>query len=602
MEGYTPMLKKLSCLVCALVCCAALLPGCSGRTQEPSGEASAPHEPITMLSPFRNMSAFLDLLHEQYPEIELEILPYSGKNYSAYVQAQLRAGDMPDIYCTTFYSPALEDLSDKLIDLSGYAFTDNYSDARLREVSDGGAIYLLPTYYNCFGITYNKTLLEAHGWTLPNSMQELEALAPEVEAAGCRLALTQTQLPGCGFQYLCSILETSFLNTMDGRIWQHEFLNGSATAAGTPELLEAMQSLEAWRSLGMLSAEGDPVSDENTRLMMAEGNTLFLIGNSNAFTAEETTDEFGLMPFLSEDGTQNTFILQVSRYLGLNRRLQDAGNEQKLADALHVMELLSTVEGMQALNSEYTETALLPLRDYRVSSGSYFSAIENELNSGMTAPFIYSGWENVVVPIGSAMLSYIQDEASLDDLVRTIDESQILISDNSASVLTTVTEQLDTDDCARLIGICFAKASGADLALISENKWYRLPYDLDLNLEGVSGGLYPLPMTEQELTSILPTGWRGNIQTVTLTGARIRELVETGYDRNGDGNTFPYALVTKEGFTLDDDALYTAAVCGVTDEVAEEGNLTDTGILGLTAAEDYFSRFETLGKKDIVWE
>ena len=61
-------------------------------------------------------------------------------------------------------------------------------------------------------------------------------------------------------------------------------------------------------------------------------------------------------------------------------------------------------------------------------------------------------------------------------------------------------------------------------------------------------------------------------------------------------------LVTPDGFELDDNTTYTVAICGVTDEVAEEGNLTDTGIVGLTAMEEYLGQFETLSPEDIVWE
>lgn len=77
--------------------------------------------------------------------------------------------------------------------------------------------------------------------------------------------------------------------------------------------------------------------------MMAEGNTLFLLGSTNNITAEDSDDEFRLMSYLSEDGTKNAVILQVSRYIGLNKALEKS--PQKLADALHVMEVLSTVEG-----------------------------------------------------------------------------------------------------------------------------------------------------------------------------------------------------------------------------------------------------------------
>ena len=40
----------------------------------------------------------------------------------------------------------------------------------------------------------------------------------------------------------------------------------------------------------------------------------------------------------------------------------------------------------------------------------------------------------------------------------------------------------------------------------------------------------------------------------------------------------------------------------MTDEVAEEGSKTDTGILGLDAAREYFSRFDHISEKGIIWE
>ena len=333
---------------------------------------------------------------------------------------------------------------------------------------------------------------------------------------------------------------------------------------------------------------------------MAEGNTLFLLSSSNLFSEEETTDEFGLMPFLSEDGTRNTFVLNVNRYIGINKHLEAEGSEQKLEDALHVMEVLSSVEGMQALNSFYSDTSLLPLKDYTVSTEGYYADILDELNSGATAPLIYNGWENIIVNIGESMISFVRGECSLDDVISASDGSQHLIWDNSSQYYTTVTQKIDTEHCARLVGICFAEASGADMALISMNKWYRMDDSGDLNLDGVSGALFPLPVSDQELTSILPTGWRQNIQTVTLTGKRVKELAETGYDRSGDGeHLFPYEFVTPEGFVIDDDTVYTVVIAGVTDEVAEEGDLTETA--DEPERVSYVYNAMTTGKSEMVF-
>ena len=363
-----------------------------------------------------------------------------------------------------------------------------------------------------------------------------------------------------------------------------------------------MEDLDKWRDLGMLNDGGDPVSDDVTREEFAKGNTLFMLGNNNDFSDGDTTDEFGLMPYLSKDGRDNAFILQTTSYVGLNKHLQDSGNEQKLEDALHVMEVFSTVEGMQAFNSSYSDSTLLPLKDYTPKADGYYAEILDQLNEGLTAPFIYSGWEDLIVPIGNAGLDYIKGKASLADFEMAIDDSQSLIVDNKSQVFTTVTKKLDTDACAKLVGICFAKATDSDLALISTNKYYPYSGTRDeLNVDGVSGALFAGDVTDMEISSIVPTGWTDNIKTVTLAGKRVKDLMDSGYDRAGDGNVYPYVLAAPEGFKIDDNATYKVAVAGVTDEVAKEGNLEDSGVLGLDAMKEYLSKFETLSPADVAW-
>ena len=60
---------------------------------------------------------------------------------------------------------------------------------RLQDVSDDGAIYMLPSVYSCIGITYNKTLLEAHGWELPKFFVDLETWQRKQKRRGYSCAL-----------------------------------------------------------------------------------------------------------------------------------------------------------------------------------------------------------------------------------------------------------------------------------------------------------------------------------------------------------------------------------------------------------------------------
>lgn len=577
----------------------------SAATETPAESSRAEHEALTMTAmvPFRNPSNLRKLVQEKYPEINIQFIPYSGYNATAFVQAQLAAGDAPDIYLGSMYVPSKMDMSDKLMDLASYSFTDNFTDQRLRDVVVDGQIYMLPLTYSCNVITYNKSLLERNGWELPNSLVELEALAPKVEAAGYKMGLSLIQFPGAGFQYFFNILSTGYVNTTEGRKWQNSFLAEETTFEEVPELMEDIQELERWRKIGMLNFDGDPDSDTKTREMMGEGNTLFLIGAAGGFAAEGSTDEFAYMPFLSKDGTSNAYIANVTKYIGLNKRLEEPGNEQKMEDALHVMEILCTVDGMYSLSADKSGDMLLPLRDFVIPEDSYYKPIEKALNEGYVAPYIYGGWENLAVPVGEKMLSFMRGDCNIEDVAKELDADQHLLSDNSDRVYTTVTEKLDVEDCAKLVGICFAKASGADAALVSTNKWFDSDENIAMNTRGVQCPLYAMPITDQEITAMLPTGWTGTIQTVTLTGARIKELAETGYDKFEDGvRLFPYSLIMPEGFALNDEQTYTVAICGASKAVQEEGDIQDTGIVGLTAAEEYLSQFAALTPEEIVWD
>ena len=162
-------IKKIRRVCLVLLCIAVTGIVGSGKKDVNSKK----HEPITFMAPYMDVDSFIKEVHKTYPEIELEVVPYSGANTTTCLQNMLEADDLPDICTQTFYKPDVVDVSDKMIDLSGYDFTDNYVESRLKDVSDEGALYMLPSLYNCYGITYNKTLLEKHGWKLPTSFTEL---------------------------------------------------------------------------------------------------------------------------------------------------------------------------------------------------------------------------------------------------------------------------------------------------------------------------------------------------------------------------------------------------------------------------------------------
>ena len=67
----------------------------------------------------------------------------------------------------------------------------------------------------------------------------------------------------------------------------------------------------------------------------------------------------------------------------LNKKLGEAGNEQKLEDALHVLDVFSTQEGMNALmGRDRQNSSLLPLKDYEISEDNDDDNIKDEIDVG----------------------------------------------------------------------------------------------------------------------------------------------------------------------------------------------------------------------------
>lgn len=146
-------------------------------------------------------------------------------------------------------------------------------------ITESGAIYALPSHYQCQGITYNKTLLEKHGWELPQSLDDLRELSEKAQQAGVRLALNELQFSGYGFQYLCNICDTGFLSTLDGRRWQEDFLSGRQAPPERRKCSNASQCCKSGRDIGMLNGDGNVINDSEQHDEYALGNTLFLLGS-----------------------------------------------------------------------------------------------------------------------------------------------------------------------------------------------------------------------------------------------------------------------------------------------------------------------------------
>lgn len=570
-------LKRLSTGVLAVLLVITMLASCT--------PVSKTHEPLTIITGRLDYTDFYKAFKEKYPEVELEFICYDGRNHSEYLSNLIKTGNLPDIFTPTIIPD--KELQEKyLLDLSVYDVSSRYAVSRVQELNVNGGLYLLPTCYTIQGIIYNKDLFDKHGWKVPESFKELEQLAPTIQAAGVNLSVADLSLAGSGFQYLFSIASTKFLRSAEGVQWENDFLAGKV---GAKDMWKStITYVQKWIDMGMFAA---PENGKESTEVFGEGNTAFYISGCNALSANETTGiNCGYIPWLTQDGTNNRYITSISRYFGLNAELDKAKNKQKLEDALKFLDFLSTEQGLDYLfDGDY---AISPFE--KANDDSNYE-LKQYLNNGHSAPLVYEGWEDLIVPLGEKSRDWFMGNATGKEVITLMENTLKESLKNPPKSYATVTEDLTNEETARFVGKAFMSASEADCALISLGGYY----DGYINNRGVNGCLWKGDATEGILCTICPTGWSDKIPVATMTGAEINALYEKGYKRHEEAPSYPYLLMTADGSEIDESKTYKVAIAGYLEEDFKEGTLQETEIIGLDSLMEYAAKCKEINKDTV---
>ena len=83
------MMKKISrrpfLQVCGITAATAALTACGGGMTETAKKDDV-HEAITFMAPYKEIEAFIEQVHSVYPEVNIEVVPYSGDNTTTCLQ------------------------------------------------------------------------------------------------------------------------------------------------------------------------------------------------------------------------------------------------------------------------------------------------------------------------------------------------------------------------------------------------------------------------------------------------------------------------------------------------------------------------------------
>lgn len=597
--------RSIALLAAAIMMLCLGLTGCRPADENTSGDE---HEPLTLLSLNIDRSAFLAALEENCPGVRIEFISYTGGSGTGYSQYLLDKGHPPDIYTISVFGMQ-DKQKEYLLDLSGYEFLNNYNTVDINQVTLDGAVYMLPSSAAIMGLYYNKTMFAEHGWEVPQNFEELKALVEVIREAGIDPVSAQFKLPGNGFFDVFTMAKTGFLSTPEGRRWEQDFKNGDATAAeGLSAAVEAIQELI---DCGFLDAEDTKrSSSEATNYFYDRGAAMYLnAGTIPRYTQNEdgTGDVYGIMPFYGPGTDSMVLIQQPQRYFGLSKELAEPGNEQKLEDALRVMEFFSTQEGQTALLSK-KDNYVPPLKNSEIPEDSPFYEVEQVIRQRYVSTLAYAGYEPIIIGAGNKVRDWVQGKCTGADVLACIDQLQAEYLSTGMSVEGTAACDFTHEETVQLQAEAIRLAAGTDFAMISMG----VIRGGQENMGGACGQIFEGDINEDALISLMPNYCTDPLYVLTLSGAEVRGLLETGLVAAEGAEGFPYipsgltaemnedgtvkAVTLADGSLLDENAGYTVAFNkkGFNDEIRQIVNAQETDIPIIDAMRGYMSAHSPL--------
>ncbi len=512
--------KKFAALLLALILCPNL--AACGQTRQ---EASSPEALTVLIGSTLNYRNYLSAIQEKFPDVKLDIEYYTGPNTTEYMQTKIQHGDIPDlVFAPNLWSAEQQETC--LLDLSGYDFVDRYTVSFQNDREIDGKLYLLPSSYTIGSLYYNKTVFAEFGWQIPHSFEELLAVVRQIRAESDLTPISFSGVyPASYFRLMSTFSQCGFLTTPAGKKWSEEFAEGRASSqegfGGGLAQLEGLIEAGAFDEIDAVSRDDDVYE----RLLNREAAIGIPQSRQSVFAEmmKQSEDEFGAIPYYGLNDGEVILCTSVGFSFGLGRQLGESGRQEALAQALQIMDYLSSEEGQLAMMNGCADVTPLVSSQLPVTFPPY-QEIEEYVNSGRMAPYLYTGYEDLVMQAGDAIKAAMFLGQPLSNTVFAMDEARkAALSESGDSDLALVEETLSHEQTVQYMADVLLEQGKGDLSLVSTGGCSNGVY----NNHGVSGRLFEGKIKLNNYNTILP-GLGTALVNVTMTGKEITELLEQG--------------------------------------------------------------------------
>lgn len=492
-------------------------------------------------------SDIAEVVENKFPEVNVLQRLQNTVDTTYLTQKSLEHGLLGDILFCAVGLEKDEKLFDKyFIDLSNAPFINHYYQNALDGVAVNGKIYMLPGFSDIFGIIYDRTLLQQHGWELPKSRDEFIALCNAIkEEEGY-----QAFMPTMKYGRMAMLLSHGFhyekvIKGLKNQQWLQAYRKGEESFSGHMEpLFEGMKELFDAGVLSDINFTIDPgirsamlYKDYTSAMTMETQNAATYAQNAN------TDHEYGMMPFWNGNNPDSDYVVSAPGFnIFVNKRLEAPENAEKLEKVMEILAYFSTPEGQDALMTEESASISNVKRTDASSGGAFMDGVSATIAKGNIFPevrYTELSFNNPFqVAFREALINYISGTMDIKTAMAHCDEAMQALqnaAEPEEEVYGTASKNFTILETAEFVADILRKNADADIALVlAKQLAYGEPgnfYQGDITdsvldfvtLDYVSGKdpafnqLVTVNLTGEQIVSILNYPFRDAVSTDTRT-------------------------------------------------------------------------------------
>jgi len=528
-------------------------------------------------------------LEKKFPDTNFVSVFHCSQETQYELRKSLEGGNAEDI----IISPNMKSISDIapncLLDLSAESLSENYTGSSLEGCQIEGKLYYLPGPSSIYGIVYDKTMFNEHGWKVPHSYDEFISLVQTINASGIRAFQ-----PTCKYARQAQLMFTMFaydgiFGGVENFKWMNEYQSGKASMKGHIE--PALERYKELGEYGIIKPEDFDLQPGNRSKMMYNDHSCAMIietEQSELYAKQAKSDhEYGIFPFwCSNEPNGDNLMSLPNYYMGVNKKLGEKGNEKKLAKVKEILSYISTPEGQEAISGGKL-TQISNVQNTKFETNDFMSEAEQTIKKGKLVPeaqFMAYGNNNpvekkLIEDLKKYLEGSIDQETIISDCDSTRDKS-LSAGINRGNLIGKSEQNFTSLETGLFIADAIKEKAEADIGLCLVGTVHC----------GMVGRIYKGDIYDADVKSLsLSVGVKNSdpndkkLWLVEMSGKQLTELLKEGYTYNPSDNVpnIPYYVAsglkikfapwkeeklqevkTSDGKDIDQDKTYKVALWG----------------------------------------